>query len=163
MKYANFLFFISIRRVGVLFTLNTLLLCLLIPLGSLMTGCGEDRDLDDLLEERLSICALDIADTSLEIGGATRLEVKLEEYEGDKAYLKYHWHVTGGEIHGTGKKVIYVAPRDPKDQITHTIICKVSNGVVTASEYREVTVTVPETSDTQKSSDASTNNDGETQ
>ena len=142
MKYAKFLFFISVRRAGALFTISTLLLCLLIPLGALVTGCREmigdsDRDLDDLLEERLSICSLKIDDAELEISTATRLEVKLEDYEGDKADLKYHWRVTGGEIHGTGWEVIYLAP---KDMGTYTIICDVSNGVSTVSDYREVKV-----------------------
>lgn len=142
MKHAKFLFFISVRRAGVLSTISTLLLCLLIPLGALITGCREiigdsDRDLDDLSKERLSICLLEIDDSELKIRTATRLKVKLEEYEGDKADLKYHWSVNGGEIHGTGWEVIYVAP---KDTGTYTIICEVSNGVSTVSDYREVMV-----------------------
>ena len=145
MKQVNLLFFISVGRAGVLSTLNKLVLCLLIPLGVLITGCDidtiiEDRNMENLSEESLNIHSLTIDKSTLPVGEATKLEAELKDYEGDTAKLKYYWSVNGGEIHGMGKSAIYVAP---KEKGSYTIILQVSNGIISVSDFRIVEVCEP--------------------
>ena len=141
MKQIHFLFSISVRRAEVLSVIRQLIVCLLISLGTLsIMGCGHwkdlitdsDRDLTDLSQETLDLSLLPIEQLDLCVGEGIKLEAAVE-YSGDDTELRYHWTSTAGTIYGTGQQVIYVAP---KETGTCTIICRVSNGVKTVSDFR---------------------------
>ena len=146
MKQANFL--ISTRRTEVLSVISKLLCCFLIPLGIVaIAGCGDtdikdllsDRDLEYLSEQTLKIRLPDI--DKVYVGKANKLAVEVN-YSGDDPELKYYWHAEEGTIYGTGKQVTYVTPKT-KGEVT--IICQVSNGIITDTDIVNVCIVPPPT------------------
>ena len=141
MKQANFL--ISTRRTEVTSVISKLLFCFLIALGIVaIAGCSgpdikellSDRHLEDLSEETLTIRLPDI--DKVDIGKAKKLTVEVD-YSGDDPELKYYWRAEEGTIYGTGRHVIYVAPKKGGNA---TIICQVSNGIITATDAVTVSI-----------------------
>ena len=159
MKQVNFLFFISVRRAELLSVTSKLLLCLPILLGMvIIAGCDrEDLSTETLTIKDLKICGLDSDPPTLEIGDSVEVTVKWD-YSGKLEDLRYYWGSTEGEIYGTDETAIYVAP---KEKGTDVIMCQISNGVVTKSEFLPVEVNEPvEVTDCDEPDSKATNNTG---